>query len=75
MIRRAIAWVLLLGFILLLLNLIVFRFYWQLSMGVYLIVVFTFIFTKKKVYLQQNEKLNRDDSDRQQDSGNYKDSK
>lgn len=73
--RRIIAWVLLLSFVLLLLNLIVFRFYWQLSMGVYLIAVFTFLFTNKKVYLQQNERSNRDDSDKQQDSGNHKDSK
>jgi hypothetical protein len=43
--RRIFAWVLLIGFLLLLLNLLVFRFYWQLSMVVYLIIGFAFLLT------------------------------
>jgi hypothetical protein len=43
--RRIIAWVLLIGFVLLLLNLIVFRYHWKLSMAVYLIIMLTYVFT------------------------------
>ena len=47
--KRIFAWVLLAGFVLLLLNLIVFRFYWQLSMVVYLIIMFAFLFTNGRL--------------------------
>lgn len=46
--KRIFAWVLLAGFFLLLLNLIFFKFYWQLSMVVYLIIVFAFLLTNGK---------------------------
>lgn len=47
--KRVIAWILLAGFVLLLLNLIVFRFYWQLSMGVYIIIVIAFVLTNGRL--------------------------
>ncbi len=43
--RRILAWVVLAGFVLLLLNLIVIRFQWQLSLVIYLIIAFAFILT------------------------------
>ena len=43
--RRIMAWVMLAGFILLLLNLIVIRYQWQLSLTAYVMIVFIFIFT------------------------------
>ncbi len=46
--RRIFAWAILTGFILLLLNLIVFRYYWQLSMVIYLIILFAFLLTNGK---------------------------
>jgi len=44
--RRIFAWVLLALFALLLLNIIVIRIYWQLSMVIYLIIAFAFILTE-----------------------------
>jgi len=67
--RRIIAWVLLLSFVLLLLNLIVFRFYWQLSMGVYLIIVFVFLITSRnKINTKEDDQFNQDDNNEQQDN-------
>ena len=43
--RRIIAWIVLAGFVLLLLNLIVFRFQWQLSLIAYVIIIFIYILT------------------------------
>jgi membrane protein implicated in regulation of membrane protease activity len=51
--KRIIAWILLAGFVMLLLNLIVFRFYWQLSMVVYIIIVIVFILTNGKLFETQ----------------------
>lgn len=48
MLRRITAWVLLAGFLFLILNLIVLRYYWQLSMVIYLIIVFIFILTNRQ---------------------------
>lgn len=53
--RRIFAWAILAGFILLLLNLIVFRFYWQLSMVVYLVIVVAFMLTNGKLVNTQSE--------------------
>lgn len=47
--RRIFAWALLAGFIFLILNLIVFRVYWQLSMAAYLVIVFAFLLTNGKL--------------------------
>lgn len=53
--RRIFAWGILIGFVLLLLNLIVFRFYWQLSMVVYLVIVFAFLLTNGKLVNAQGK--------------------
>jgi uncharacterized membrane protein YhaH (DUF805 family) len=54
--KRIIAWILLAGFALLLLNLIVFRFYWQLSMMVYVIIVIAYVLVNGKLFeTQYNE--------------------
>lgn len=50
MAKRIFAWIMLAGFVMLILNLIVFRYYWQLSMAVYLIIFFAFIFTSGKLF-------------------------
>ena len=51
--KRVIAWILLAGFVMLLLNLIVFRFYWQLSMVVYIIIVIVFVLTGGRLFEAQ----------------------
>ena len=48
MVRRILAWVVLAGFILLLLNIMFFRFYWQLSVAIYIIVMLGFILYSSK---------------------------
>lgn len=48
MAKRIFAWVMLLGFVALLLNIIVFRFYWELSMVIYLFILFSYILLNKK---------------------------
>jgi hypothetical protein len=46
--KRVLAWVLLIGFLLLLLNLIVFKYQWQISIMAYLMIMVIFLFTNKK---------------------------
>jgi hypothetical protein len=46
--KRVFAWVLLVCFIALLLNIVVFKFYWELSVVVYLFIIFTFLLLNKK---------------------------
>ena len=48
MLRRILAWILLIGFLLLMINIFVFGFYWQLSIGIYLVVAVYFLFSKSK---------------------------
>lgn len=67
--RRIFAWVLLIGFILLLLNLIVFRFYWQLSMVVYLVIVFAFLLTNGKLVNMDGKNTTYDSQNRIEDEG------
>ena len=43
MVRRILAWVVLAGFVLLLLNVMFIRFYWQLSVAIYIIVMLGYI--------------------------------
>jgi hypothetical protein len=76
--RRIFAWVLLAGFVLLILNLIVFRFYWQLSMVAYLVIVFAFVLTNGRLVPMQDtdEKSNTTgsgDPDDKDDIGRYLD--
>lgn len=46
--KRIFAWGMLAAFIALLVNIIVIRFYWELSIVIYLFILFTFILIKKK---------------------------
>jgi hypothetical protein len=48
MFKRIFAWILLVGFVLLLVNLIFFRYYWQVSLATYLTAAIYFVFTNKK---------------------------
>ncbi len=50
--KRVFAWILLIAFVLLLLNLLVFRVYWEFFMVVYIIIAFAFIFSKGKLFDQ-----------------------
>ena len=47
MLRRVLAWVLLAGFVLLILNIILFQYFLKASILVYLIIAIWFIFTNK----------------------------
>ncbi len=69
--RRIFAWVLLVLFVLLLLNIIVFKVYWQLSMVIYLIIAFAFVFTAGR--RTQSQHYDTDLNDNTSDSsGNTK---
>lgn len=48
MIKRVLAWILLIGFVLLIINLIFFRYYWQVSLALYIAAVLCFMFSVKK---------------------------
>lgn len=47
--KRIFAWILLAGFVLLILNLLVIRLYWKESMIIYLIIVFAFMLTNGNI--------------------------
>lgn len=46
--KRVFAWIMLAAFLALLVNIIVIKFYWELSAVIYLFVLFTFILLNKK---------------------------
>ena len=48
--KRIVAWILLAGFVLLLLNLFVFKVYLEFSLMVYIIIAFAFIITKGRLF-------------------------
>lgn len=52
--KRILAWILLIGFVLLLLNILVFRVYMELFLVIYIIIVFAFIFSKGKLFQQDD---------------------
>lgn len=62
MAKRIFAWAMLAGFVILMLNLIIFRYYWQLSMFIYLIIFFAFIFTNGKLSPDETSKKPDDDN-------------
>lgn len=62
--KRVFAWILLIAFVLLLLNIIVFRVYWEFFMVVYIIIVFAFIFSKGKLFQQEDDENVHKDSDK-----------
>ncbi len=51
--KRVFAWILLIAFVLLLLNILIFRVYWEFFMVVYIIILFAFIFSKGKLFEQE----------------------
>lgn len=58
MLKRVLAWVLLAGFVFLLLNIMVFQFYVIPSISLYLIIALGFVFSKKS-RPEQNFEQNR----------------
>jgi len=56
MMRRIMAWILLAGFVLLLLNIIMFQYYLEVSILVYLIIAIWFIFTNKPLPSRKKKK-------------------
>lgn len=46
--KRIVAWLLLLGFIFLILNIIVFHFYWEISLIIYIGILLYYVFFKNK---------------------------
>ena len=60
--KRIVAWVLLAGFVLLLLNILVFRFYWQLSAVAYFIIMFAFLLTNGRLINVQNTQEYEEDT-------------
>ncbi len=63
--KRILAWVLLGGFVLLLLNVMFIKFYWELSMVIYLIIAFAFLlYNSKATRARETEEIwDRTDGD------------
>jgi hypothetical protein len=62
--RRIFAWVLLTAFVLLLLNIMFIKFYWQLSAVVYVIIAFGFLlYNNKLTRAMKEEKILKDMAD------------
>lgn len=55
MLKRVMAWVLLIGFVLLLLNIAIFHFYWQVSLAVYVVIIIFFVLSNGKIVPEQTE--------------------
>lgn len=53
MIKRILAWIILVGFVLLLLNIAIFKFYWQASLAAYVVIVIFFVLTNGKIIPSQ----------------------
>jgi membrane protein implicated in regulation of membrane protease activity len=62
--KRVFAWILLIAFVLLLLNILVFRVYWELFIIVYIIIVVAFILSGGKLFRQDESKDNHEDNER-----------
>jgi len=56
MIRRVMAWVLLAGFVLLLLNILMFHYYLEVCILIYLIIAIWFMFTNKPLPSRKKKK-------------------
>ncbi len=48
-VKRILAWIILAGFVLLLLNMAIFHFYWQISAAVYVVIIIFFVLTNGKM--------------------------
>jgi hypothetical protein len=59
MLKRIMAWVLLVGFVFLLLNIAIFRFYWEISILIYLVVAIWFIFTNKPLPSRKKKSIQK----------------
>lgn len=77
--KRIFAWILLAGFVLLLLNLIVFKIHWQLSMAAYVIIVFAFLFANGNLRQTRRGDImppdGQDDDNEENSTGNAEDGK
>ncbi len=63
--RRIFAWVLLTAFVLLLLNIMFIKFYWQLSAVIYVIIAFGFLlYNNKLTRAMKEEKILKDMADK-----------
>lgn len=49
MLKRILAWIILIGFVLLLLNIAIFKFYWQISLAVYVVILVFFVLSNGKI--------------------------
>jgi hypothetical protein len=55
MLKRVLAWIILIGFVLLLLNIAIFHFYWQVSLAVYVVIIIFFVLSNGKIVPVQTE--------------------
>ncbi len=64
MLRRVAAWLLIVGFIFLIFNIIVFHFYWEASLAVYLVIMLSFVvFNNHKRYNNINDETDDTNSE------------
>lgn len=74
MAKRIIAWILLALFVLLLLNVMFFKFYWQISLAVYIIIMFGFVlYSSRAKRMEELEKFMDMDKDKDKDKEKEKD--
>jgi len=62
--KRVFAWILLIAFVLLLLNIFVFRVYWELFMVVYIIIVVAFVLSGGKLFRQSDDEDEHKDNNK-----------
>ncbi len=55
MLKRVLAWIILIGFVLLLLNIAIFHFYWQVCTAVYVVIIIFFVLSNGKIVPAQTE--------------------
>jgi hypothetical protein len=55
MLKRVLAWIILIGFVLLLLNIAIFHFYWQVCTAVYVVIIIFFVLSNGKIVPSQTE--------------------
>ncbi len=71
MLKRVLAWILLAGFLFLLLNIAIFHYYIQASIFVYLIIAVWFIFTNKPLPSRKKKSKQTEDEFAQESSEDY----
>jgi hypothetical protein len=55
MLKRVLAWIILIGFVLLLLNIAIFHFFWQICLAVYVVIIIFFVLSNGKILPAQTE--------------------